>query len=90
MNKGQLLDAVAEAAGLTKVESGKVVSVVFDVITRVLSEGDKVQITDFGTFSVSIRKARKGMSPATREEIHIPECKIVKFKASKKLKEDVN
>ena len=90
MNKGQLLDAVAEAAGLTKVESSKMLGVVFDVIARALSAGDKVQITDFGAFSVTDRKARKGMSPATREEIHIPACKIVKFKASKKLKEDVN
>jgi DNA-binding protein HU-beta len=80
---------VAEKAGMTKKDTEKVVSAVFDGITESLSNGDKVQIIGFGTFDVRNRKAREGRNPATGEAIKIPAVKVPVFKAGKAFKDTV-
>ena len=56
----------------------------------VLSKGEKIQLAGFGTFEVTERAARDGITPRTKETIHIPASKAPKFKAMKSLKEKVN
>ena len=63
---------------------------VFNTITRSVVEGDKVLISGFGTFKVNDRKARKGISPKTQEEMIIPASKTVTFKPSNRLKDAMN
>ncbi len=55
-----------------------------------LKQGDKVNISGFGTFSVSTRKARTGRNPKTGESIEIAASRAAKFKAGKTLKDEVN
>lgn len=90
MNKGELIDAVANSAGLSKADSTKAVDGVLDAISRTLGGGGSVSLVGFGTFSVNARAARAGRNPRTGETIHIPASNVPKFKAGKALKVAVN
>ena len=81
MNKAQLIDAIAEKAGLQKVEAKKALEAYVEATTAALKAGDKVALVGFGTLSVNERAARKGRNPQTKKEMMIPAKKVVKFKA---------
>jgi DNA-binding protein HU-beta len=85
MNKGELIEAVAKDAGISKALAGKVMDSAIGAVTKSLKKGDKVALVGFGTFSVGMRKARSGRNPQTGKEIHIPAAKVAKFKAGKAL-----
>jgi len=85
MNKGELVEAVAKDAGISKALAGKVLDSTIDAITKGLGKGDRVALVGFGTFSVSTRKARTGRNPRTGKEIMIPATKVARFKAGNKL-----
>ena len=89
MTKGELVDAIAGGAGLTKVDAEKAVNAFTETVTKSLKKGDTVSLVGFGAFSVSKRKARKGRNPQTGKEINIPAAKVPKFKAGKGLKDAV-
>ncbi|MFO8191698.1 MAG: DNA-binding protein [Firmicutes bacterium ML8_F2] len=89
MNKSELVDLVAEKAGMSKKDSEKAVKAVLESITDGLVGGDKVQLVGFGTFEVRNRKAREGRNPATGEKIKIKALKVPAFKPGKALKEKV-
>lgn len=90
MTKQELIAAVAENAGIKKVEAEKAVAATFETITHALEKQEKVQLVGFGTFEVKDRAARKGRNPKTGEEITIPASKNPSFKAGKALKDAVN
>lgn len=89
MTKDQLLDALANKAGVSKKEANDVLNAFTDTVTGALSKGDSVALTGFGTFSVSHRNARQGVNPATGEKLQIPAMDVPKFKAGKALKDAV-
>ncbi len=86
MTKADLIDAVADGAGITKVAAGKAIDTFTGAVTKSLKKGKKVTLVGFGTFSVSKRKARKGRNPQTGETIKIAAAKLPKFSAGKALK----
>lgn len=90
MNKAELIDYVADKAGLTKADAQNAVDAVFDGITSTLKKGNDARFVGFGTFSVAKRAATTGRNPRTGEAIKIPASKNAKFKAGKELKEAVN
>ena len=90
MNKGELIDAVAASAGLSRADATKAVDAVLDNVTSTLSSGDSVSLVGFGTFSVKARAARMGRNPRTGEAIQIKASKVPGFKAGKALKDAVN
>lgn len=90
MNKNDLVNAVAEASGLTKADSSKAVDGVFDAIAAALKSGDEVRLVGFGSFSVAQRAASQGRNPRTGETIQIAASKQPKFSAGKGLKDAVN
>jgi DNA-binding protein HU-beta len=90
MKKAELVEAIAEKAGLTKADATRALEATFEVITKALKKGDKVPVAGFGTFNVSKRKAREGRNPQTGETVKIPARKAVSFKAGTALKEAVN
>ncbi|HZJ81018.1 MAG TPA: HU family DNA-binding protein [Dysgonamonadaceae bacterium] len=85
MNKSELVSAVAQKSGLSKVDSKKALDAVLESIGEELKDDGKVVLVGFGTFSVTERSARKGINPRTKEAIDIPAKKVVKFKAGSKL-----
>ena len=90
MNKGELVDAVAASAGLSRADATKAVDATLDAIQGTLSNGGSVSLVGFGTFSVKARAARMGRNPRTGEAIQIAASNVPGFKAGKGLKDAVN
>ena len=90
MNKGDLINKVAESTGLAKTQSTSAVNAVLDAVSGSLTTGDKVTLIGFGTFSVARREARTGRNPQTGKAITIAAKSSVKFKAGKELTDSVN
>ncbi len=89
MNKSELINAIAEQAGLTKVDAKKALEAFICAISDAMAKGDKVALVGFGTFSVNEKGERTGINPATKEKITIPAKKVVKFKAGAELADKV-
>jgi DNA-binding protein HU-beta len=90
VTKADLVNAMAEKAGMSKAETEKAIKAFTDVITDALKAGEKVALVGFGTFSVGERAARVGQNPQTGEKMDIPAAKVPKFKPGKALKDSVN
>lgn len=89
MNKGELVDAVAEKATVTKKQADAVISAVVESIMEAVSSGDKVTLVGFGSFEGRDRKEREGRNPKTGEKMIIPATKVPAFSAGKLFKERV-
>lgn len=90
MTKADLIESLATKLDLQKSLAERAVNTMFDDIEAALQKGDKVNISGFGTFAVSDRKARQGRNPKTGETIEIPASKSAKFKPGKSLKDKLN
>lgn len=89
--KADIADYVARSVeGLTKKQAADALDAVFDGIRDHLLDGDRVQVSGFGSFSTSERAARTGRNPATGETIQIPASTTARFKPAKDLKEALN
>ena len=80
MNKAELISAIADKSGLSKVDSKKALDAFIGSVTDTLKAGNKVILVGFGTFSVADRAAREGVNPTTKQKIKIPAKKVAKFK----------
>ncbi len=85
MNKAQLIDAIAEKAGLTKADAKKSLDAFVEATSDALKNGDRVALIGFGSFSVATRSARTGRNPQSGKTIEIPEKNVVKFKPGAEL-----
>jgi DNA-binding protein HU-beta len=90
MTKADLIDGLSNKLGMGKGEAERVVNIVLDDIINALKQGERVNISGFGTFSVSERQARTGRNPKTGESIAISASRSAKFKAGKQLKDSLN
>ncbi|PLX91084.1 MAG: DNA-binding protein HU [Desulfuromonas sp.] len=90
MTKADLVNAMAEKAGLSKADAEGALKAFAEAVTDALKAGEKVALVGFGTFSVGERAARTGQNPQTGEKIQIAAAKVPKFKAGKALKDAVN
>jgi DNA-binding protein HU-beta len=80
MNKVELINAIAEKAGMTKVDARKAIDAIMDVTKDELKKDGKIALVGFGTLSVTKRPARQGRNPRTGKTIKIAAKKVVKFK----------
>lgn len=89
MTKKDIVNIVYERSkdelGLTKKEVYEAVSDVLDIVENCLKNGEKVQISGFGTLKVKVRRGKVGRNPRTGEEYLIPERKVVVLRPSRKL-----
>ena len=90
MTKADLIDSMAKRNELYRPKAEEIVNGFFDDIVAALKNGDKVNISGFGTFSVSERKGRIGRNPKTGESIEIAPSRAAKFKAGKILKDSLS
>jgi len=90
MNKGELINRVAEDANLTKAQATEALNAVLGSIEESLKDGNKVTLVGFGTFICTERKARMGRNPQTGESIQIAAKNVIKFKPGKELVSSVN
>jgi DNA-binding protein HU-beta len=89
MKKKELIERIAEEAGVPKSEAQKLFEAFEEVLTQALKAGEEVQITGFGKFSVKERKAREGRNPQTGEKLKIRASRVPSFSAGNALKEAV-
>jgi DNA-binding protein HU-beta len=89
MNKSDLIEAMADAADISKSAAGRALDGLTDAIAVALKDGDNVSLIGFGTFSIKERAARTGRNPQTGETIEISASKTPSFKAGKALKDAV-
>ena len=90
MTKAELIEGLANKLNLNKAEAEKAVNLLLDDIVAALKQGDRVNISGFGTFSVSERASRVGRNPKTGEAIQISASRSAKFRAGKQLKDSLN
>lgn len=90
MNRVELVGALAQRTGMTKVDAAVVAGQLFQIISDALTKGDKVRIDDFGTFEVKYRAPRTGRNPKAGVPVKIPACRAPSFKAHKTLKDSIN
>lgn len=89
MNKGELVDAIAEKTNVTKKQADAVLTAALETIVDAVSDGDKVTLVGFGSFEGRERKAREGRNPKTGEAMEIPATKVPAFAPGKLFKEKV-
>lgn len=90
MNKQELIETLAYKLGAGKAEAEKSLQAFVDVVTEALRAGSDVNISGFGSFSVSHRAARMGVNPQDpTQKIQIPAVRVPKFRAGKGLKDAV-
>jgi len=90
MNKTDLITAVSNEAGLTKILAEKAIKATFGAISNELATGGNITLIGFGTFSINEKKARIGKNPQTGASINIAAKKVAKFKPGKALATLVN
>lgn len=87
MKKDELVQAVADAAGLNKAEADRAISAVVDTVTSAVASGQRVQIPGLGTFEARERAAREGRNPQTGETMQIAATTVPGFKAATAFKQ---
>ena len=90
MTKAELIDAVAEAAGVSKADAERTVGAFIDTVVSTTKSGDSVTWPGFGKFSTTQRPARTGRNPQTGEPVKIKASSAMKFTASSTLKNNLN
>ena len=89
MNKAQLIEVVAQAANVTKVDAENVLNATLDSIKAAVKKGDDVTLIGFGTFTKTRRQARAGRNPQTGKEMKIPAMTVPKFRPGREFKEAI-
>lgn len=89
ISKTDLIKELAETTGIGQKDVKALVEGMLERVAGHLKQGDKVQLTGFGTFEVRERSARTGVKPGTTEKMEFPASKVPAFKAGKGLKDQI-
>jgi len=90
LTKADIVDKIASATGLTKVETEAVVDGFISTVIEALQQGNNIEIRGFGSFKVKKRKGRVARNPRTGEQVMVDEHYVPIFKVSKDLKHSVD
>jgi len=90
MTKADIFEKVQVGMGLTKKESADLVETVFSVMKSTLESGENLKISGFGNFVVKQKADRRGRNPQTGETLTIEARRILTFKPSAILKDQIN
>lgn len=85
MNKADIIDAMAEEAGISKAQAKKALDSFTNNVADTLAKGGRVSLVGFGSFSVSQRSAREGRNPQTGATIQIAAKNVARFKPGAEL-----
>jgi integration host factor subunit alpha len=89
MTKADIVDKVYKEANFSKKEAADMIDLVFKVIKDTLAKGEKVKISGFGNFSIRDKETRTGRNPQTGQAMDISARRVLTFKPSPILKEDI-
>jgi len=89
MTKADIVERIYKEAGFSKKEAADLVDLVFKIIKDTLAKGEKVKISGFGNFSIRDKSTRVGRNPQTGSSMEISARRVLTFKPSQVLKEDI-
>ena len=89
LTKNDIVRTLAEKYELEIASTRRVVQGTLDMVLDALLKGDKVELRNFGVFEVIDRKGRIARNPKSRQEVYIPERKVVKFKPGKVMEDKI-
>ncbi len=90
VTRAHLSEAVYREVGLSRNESSELVDTVLMEIADHLANGETVKISSFGSFQVREKGGRIGRNPKTGEEVPIEPRRVLVFRASHVLKDEIN
>jgi len=90
ITRADLTDAVYRSLGISRNESAQFVERILEEISLSLENGNSVKISSFGTFTVREKSERVGRNPKTGEEVPITARRVISFRASHVLKDQIN
>jgi len=91
MTKADIVEYVyGQIGGISKKESAELIDKLIDLVKTTLARGENIKITGFGNFVVKHKNQRKGINPRTKDPILLPERKVLKFKSSQILRDELN
>tara|TARA_E500000331_G_scaffold285864_1_gene280474 strand:+ start:104 stop:382 length:279 start_codon:yes stop_codon:yes gene_type:complete len=91
MNKSDLIKKISDRKDrLDEDDFDQTVNIILSLISKSLSNGDRVEIRNFGTFSVRSREQRVSRNPKTGTSVLVNPKHHPYFRASKHLKESLN
>jgi DNA-binding protein HU-beta len=90
VTKADIVDVIASATGLTKVETEAVVDGFITTVINAMKDGKNIEIRGFGSFKVKKRKGRVARNPRTGQQVLVGEHFVPTFKVSKEMKQLVN
>ncbi len=89
MTKKDIVRRIADDLGRTTIETAPIVQKTLDAIVNVLAEEGRVELRNFGVFSVKKRKPRQGRNPRTGEKVDVGERMAVTFKSGGEMEQRV-
>lgn len=89
MNKGELVDQIAQKTDVTKKQADTIVTAMVETIVEAVSTGEKISLIGFGNFEARTRQAREGRNPKTGEKMQIAATRIPAFAPGKLFKQRV-
>ncbi len=91
MTKSELIERITEKhPELSNKDIELAVKTILDTMSQALSQGDRIEIRGFGSFSLHFRNPRVGRNPKTGESVHLKGKYVPHFKPGKELREQVN
>jgi len=90
LTKANIVDSVYDRTQVTKKEASDYVNEVLELMKETLEGGEEIKVSGFGKFEVRKKGERIGRNPRTGDEILIPERKVLRFKVSQVLKDELN
>lgn len=90
MNRSDLINRLKEQSSLSRKNAERIVDKVFGAISETLSDGGRVEIRGFGSFTVKTYKPYVGRNPKSGAKIEVPPKKLPFFKVGKELKDMVD
>lgn len=89
LTKNDIVSKVTEL-GLSKKQAVDAIESLLEFIKSALEKGDDVLISGFGKFCVKKKKERRGRNPSTGSDLMLEKRKVVTFKCSGKLRDNIN
>lgn len=90
VNKDDLVNLLSQKCYLNKDETQKIIDSLFDIIVDQLAKGEDVKIAGFGRFNLKERKEKQVYNPVTKTKNNVLSHKVIDFKESKRVKEQIN
>jgi integration host factor beta subunit len=90
MIKADLVNRIAQEMNISKQEAETGINLFFQTIKEALQRGEEIELRGFGSFRFRQRSARSGRNPRTGDPVQVPPKKVLYFKPSKLMKNQIN